>query len=95
MNTWTKDTVPVLPAPTRLSRLAGAVRLVCLLVLTLVCVVLFLLGRFLRGVLGRWIGFHFTVARLWAVACLWLCGLKLRIRGEPIRGGALVANHSN
>ncbi len=95
MNTWTKETVPVLPTPTLFGRVAGAIRLVCLLGLTVLCVLLFLLGRFLRGVLGKWIGFHFTIARLWAVACLWLCGLKLRIQGEPIRGGALVANHSS
>ena len=60
MNTWTKETVPVLPTPTSLGRVTGAIRLVCLLVLTVVCVLLFLLGRSLRGVLGKWIAFHFT-----------------------------------
>ena len=94
MNTWTKETVPVLPRPTRLGRIAGMIRLVLLLTLTVVCVLLFLLGRFLRGIFGRWIGFHFAVARYWAIACLWLCGLKHRVHGTPIRGGALVANHS-
>ena len=95
MNTWTKETVPVLPTPTSLGRVTGAIRLVCLLVLTVVCVLLFLLGRSLRGVLGKWIAFHFTIARLWAITCLWLCGLKLRVHGQPIRGGALMANHSS
>lgn len=95
MNTWTKDTVPTLPAPTRAGRIMGGIRLTCLLVLTLISVILFLLGRFLRSILGRWITFHFGIARFWAHACLRLCGLRLTVHGTPIHGGALMANHSS
>lgn len=95
MNTWTKETVPTLPAPSRAGRIVGGIRLVSLLVLTLICVVFFLLGRFLRSFLGRWITFHFGIARFWAYACLRLCGLRLSVHGKPIHGGALMANHSS
>lgn len=95
MNTWSKENVSVLPEPSLAGRIAGMLRIGCILSLTLVCVVLFLAGRFLRGWLGRWIVFHFGVARFWARANLWLTGLRLVVHGEPIPGGALMANHSS
>ncbi|MEL6996659.1 MAG: lysophospholipid acyltransferase family protein [Pseudomonadota bacterium] len=95
MNTWTKENPSDLPAPRLTGKLVGGVRLVLLLLLTLVSVVLFLIGRFLRGTLGRWVVFHFGVARFWARACLWLTGIRLRVTGAPVRSGALVANHSS
>ena len=95
MNTWTKEHAPVLPQPTRFARLLGMLRIGILLAITLISVPLFLTGRLLRGWLGRWVVFHFGVARLWARASLWLTGLRLVVHGKPIRGGALVANHSS
>lgn len=95
MNTWTKENVPVLPAPSRFARLLGVLRIAILLTMTLICVVLFLAGRLLRGWLGKWVVFHFGIARGWARASLWLAGLRLKVHGTPIKGGALVANHSS
>ncbi|MEM7212046.1 MAG: 1-acyl-sn-glycerol-3-phosphate acyltransferase [Pseudomonadota bacterium] len=95
MTTWTKEKVPDLPKPSGLGRLVGGIRLVCLVLLTAIGICIFLIGRTLRKLLGRWIVFHFGVARFWANACLWLAGLRLRIHGKPIQRGALVANHSS
>ena len=95
MSTWTKESLPVLPQPTLVGRMIGGVRLFCLVGLTAVGICMFLVGRFLRRVLGRWIVFHFGLARFWARSCLWLTGLRLQVRGTPIRQGALMANHSS
>ncbi|MEM9059331.1 MAG: lysophospholipid acyltransferase family protein [Pseudomonadota bacterium] len=95
MNTWTKENPSEFPAPRLTAKLVGGVRLVLLLLLTAVSVALFLVGRFLRGTLGRWVTFHFGVARFWSRGCLWLAGIRLRVTGTPVRAGALVANHSS
>ena len=95
MNTWTKESVPTLPAASLAGRIAGMVRLALLLLVTLVSVALFLTGRLLRAWLGRWVTFHFGVAWLWARICLRLTGIRLRVHGKPISNGALMANHSS
>jgi lyso-ornithine lipid O-acyltransferase len=95
MEAWDAEPLPDLPAPSVPWRVLGAIRLVALLVLTGVTLGLFLAGRFLRGVLGRWVTFHFEVARLWSRGVLWLAGLRLIVRGTPVSAGALVANHAS
>lgn len=95
MNTWNLANPPELETPTRLGKILGGVRVGLLISLTAVCVVIFLIGRGLRGLLGRWVVFHFGVARFWSRACLWCAGVKLRVTGKPVHHGALVANHSS
>lgn len=95
MTTWNAEVPPELAPPTRMGKVVGALRVGAMLLLTLVGVLLFLLGRGLRAVFGRFIVFHFFVARMWSRSCLWLAGVKLVVRGKPIRSGSLVANHSS
>ena len=95
MTTWNGEDPPVLDPPTLAGKVVGALRLSLMLLMTAVAVGLFLLGRALRGALGRWVVFHFGVARFWSRACLWLTGLRLVVRGKPIQSGSLVANHSS
>lgn len=95
MTTWNAETPPELAPPSLLGKIVGGVRVGAMLVLTLVCVLLFLAGRSLRGVFGRFVVFHFFVARIWSRSCLWLTGVRLVVRGKPIRAGSLVANHSS
>ena len=95
MNTWNAESPPILEAPSLVGKLRGWFRVAGLLLVTLIGVPLFLLGRGLRALLGRWVVFHFGVARFWSRACLALCGMKLRVKGTPVKSGALVANHSS
>lgn len=95
MEAWNAEPLPELPALSAPARVRGALRLVALVVLTGAALGLFLVGRFLRGSLGRWITFHFEVARLWSRGVLFLAGLRLIVRGTPIDAGALVANHAS
>jgi 1-acyl-sn-glycerol-3-phosphate acyltransferase len=95
MNTWNAEDPPVLDPPTLAGRIAGIFRVAALIVVTLIAVGLFLLGRALRGLLGRWVVFHFGVARVWSRICLRLTGLRLVVQGTPIRSGSLIANHSS
>ncbi len=95
MEAWNAEPLPELPAPSVPGRVLGALRLVGLVAVTGAAVGLFLVGRFLRGLLGRWVTFHFEVARLWSRAVLRLAGLRLIVRGTPIHAGALVANHTS
>jgi len=95
MTTWNAEAPPSL-APLRWpEKLRGGVRIGVMLTVTAVSVGLFLLGRGLRAGLGRAVVFHFGVARAWSRICLWLAGLRLEVKGTPIRAGALVANHSS
>ncbi|MGF1501283.1 MAG: lysophospholipid acyltransferase family protein [Paracoccaceae bacterium] len=93
MTTWDETAPTTLPPLSWPARVRGAVRLVAMLGATGVALGLFLIGRTLRRSLGRWVGFHFAVARLWARLGLVLFGLRLQVRGRPIARGALVANH--
>ena len=95
MTTWNAEDPPDLDPPTLLGKVVGGVRLAVMLSVTAVAVLLFLLGRALRGVFGRFVIFHFGVARLWSRVCLWLAGVRLVVHGKPIRSGSLVANHSS
>lgn len=95
MTTWNDATPPDLPPVTAGGRLVGYARVATLVLVTAVALALFLIGRALRAVLGRFVTFHFGVARLWARICLSLCGLRLRVHGRPVASGALVANHAS
>jgi 1-acyl-sn-glycerol-3-phosphate acyltransferase len=95
MNTWSAEKPPELSPPSFGGKVVGGVRVGLLLLVTLISVALFLAGRGLRALLGRWVTFHFGVAWLWARACLRLAGVRLTIHGTPIHSGALVANHSS
>ena len=95
MTTWNAACPPALPPASTLARVRGIVRLTTLILMTLLALGIFLLGRALRAVLGRWIVFHFAAARLWSRLCLMLAGVRLRVEGTPVRAGALVANHSS
>ena len=94
MQPWNDAVPPDLPPPSLPARMRGAVRLAAMIALTGLVLGVFLLGRTLRGWFGHRVTFHFEVVRWWALGCLRLCGLRLRVTGEPIRAGALVANHS-
>lgn len=93
MDTWNAELPPELPAARPLGRVVGALRVVMVVAVTALALGLFVIGRFLRGALGRRVTFHFGVARLWSRVCLWLAGLRLEVRGTPVESGALVANH--
>lgn len=95
MVTWNDEAPAELPPLSMPAKLVGGVRFALFLGLTLAALGLFLLGRALRHWLGRWVTFHFWVARVWSRAGLRLLGLTLRVKGRPIERGALVANHSS
>lgn len=95
MKTWNAEDAPSLAPLNLWEKLRGAVRITLLVSITLVAVVFFLLGRGLRGIFGKWVVFHFGVARYWARTCLILTGVKLRVTGTPIHRGILAANHSS
>lgn len=95
MNTWDAVEPPELSEPGFLKKLGGALRVSLLVFVTVICVVIFLIGRGLRGILGKWVTFHFGIAWVWARLCLMLAGLRLRVSGRPISQGSLVANHSS
>lgn len=95
MEAWNGAPIPDLPALSFARRMRGAVRLVGLLAVTGLAVGLYMIGRYLRGRIDRRVSFHFEVARLWARTVLRLAGLRLIVRGTPVRAGALVANHQS
>jgi len=93
VQTWDAERPVTLP-PLRLGqKLRGSLRLAGFATVTGICLGLFLVGRALRGWLGRWVAFHFVAARAWAILGLKLMGLRLSVRGTPVPAGALVANH--
>lgn len=94
MTTWNAETPPILPKLSHAQKILGAARIATLVCVTLIAIVLFLIGRGLRRLLGRWVVFHFWVARHWSKLCLVILGLGLQVSGQPIDRGALVANHS-
>lgn len=95
MVTWNDAAPPALDAARRTGRLAGGVRLVAIGTVTALALALFVPARWLREVLLPNLTLHFRVAQLWSRACLWLLGLRLRVRGRPIAAGAIVANHAS
>ncbi len=94
MTTWNAEQPPKLPKLTWYQKIRGVVRIVTLVSVTLIALGLFLIGRSLRYFLGRWVVFHFWIAKQWSRICLALAGLTLTVSGKPIDRGALVANHS-
>ena len=95
MQPWNAAPPPDLPVPSLAARAGGALRLAGIVALTGLTLGVFLIGRIARATLGRWVTFHFEVVRWWALGCLRLAGLRLRVIGEPVHAGALVANHSS
>ncbi|MEO0621462.1 MAG: 1-acyl-sn-glycerol-3-phosphate acyltransferase [Pseudomonadota bacterium] len=93
MTTWNDHDPPALAPPTMPERVRGGFRVCGLILVTAVCLGIFLLGRALRHYLGRWVTFHFGAARAWSRICLWLTGLRHEVEGMPIARGALMANH--
>jgi 1-acyl-sn-glycerol-3-phosphate acyltransferase len=93
MTTWNGAHPPELPPVTPAGRLAGVLRMTAFVSMTVIALALFIIGRYLRAWLGHWVTYHFLIARLWSRAGLWLIGLRLVVRGKPVAGGALVANH--
>lgn len=90
---WNEIDPPELPPLTLTQKLRGAFRVVVFVTMTLIALGLFLVGRALRHWLGRWVTFHFGVARFWSRGGLALLGLRHRAVGAPVASGALVANH--
>lgn len=95
MEAWDGERPAELPPLRPIETLRGGLRLAGFGSLTLLTLGVFLLGRALRAAFGRWVTFHFCAARLWSRAGLWFLGLRLEVEGEPVRAGALVANHSS
>ncbi|MEM6663665.1 MAG: lysophospholipid acyltransferase family protein [Pseudomonadota bacterium] len=95
MATWDEQAPPELAPPNWMQTIGGTLRLGLMILTTLLAVTIFLIGRGLRAVLGRWVTFHFWVAKLWSRFGLWLAGLELKVTGTPIAKGSLVANHSS
>lgn len=91
--TWRGAEPDPLPPMSVAQKVRGAIRLALFVAMTAVALGLFIVGRNLRGVLGRWITFHFGAARLWSRLGLRLMGLRLVVTGRPVHSGALVANH--
>ncbi len=95
MSTWDAEQPPVLPRASFPQKFVGGLRVGGLIAVTLFAIGFFLAGRGLRALLGRQVTFHFWIARMWARVCLWIIGLRIRVTGQPISAGALVANHSS
>ncbi|MEL6477552.1 MAG: 1-acyl-sn-glycerol-3-phosphate acyltransferase [Pseudomonadota bacterium] len=93
--TWNDAEPAVLPPPPLGNRLIGTLRLALAVTVTTICFVPFLLGRFGRRIFGKRLGLDVVADRVWARSCVWLLGLRLEVRGRPVRSGALVANHSS
>ncbi|MEM7507506.1 MAG: 1-acyl-sn-glycerol-3-phosphate acyltransferase [Pseudomonadota bacterium] len=93
--TWNEADPVDLPSPPLANRLIGFARMVLVILVTLIMLVPFLLGRVLRKMGDRWLRLDVLADRIWARIGVWLLGLKLEVRGRPIESGALVANHSS
>ncbi len=95
MVTWNEAAPPVLAPPTFGGRVAGGLRLVAMILLTVVALAIFLPCRWLREKLMPGVTLHFRIAQVWSRLCLRLAGLRLAVKGRPIDSGALVANHAS
>lgn len=94
--TW-KDVEPTpLPQATLTQKLRGVFRVAVILLITLVGLIVFVLGRGAKNLFGDWVFFHYRVARIWSRATLAILGVRLQVKGAPIRkGGILVSNHAS
>ena len=96
MVTWKEAEPPKLAPVGWGAKLIGGVRIAVVVVMTLVCLALFLLGKGAKRLFGDRVRFHYLVARLWSRAVLALLGVRRRVRGAPIqKGGVLTANHAS
>lgn len=94
--TWKEAEPPALPPPTGAQTARGYLRVALILALTAIGFVIFLSGKLLQRVLGRWVGYQYPVALLWSRAVLAILGVRRVVEGAPIRrGGVLVANHAS
>lgn len=94
--TWKEAEPPALPAPTAAQKARGYVRVAAMVAITLIGLLLFLSGKGLQRLFGRWIGYHYVVAQIWSRAMLAILGVRRVVRGEPIRkGGVFTANHAS
>ncbi len=93
--TWKEAEPPALPPASLPQKIRGGLRIGVALAVTAVLLGLFALGKGAQRLFGRWVKFHYRVARLWSRIMLFLFGLKPVVRGRPIAGGVLVANHAS
>ncbi len=94
--TWKAAEPSPLPPATLTEKLRGAVRVALIVMLTALALSIFILGRGAKNLFGDAVFFHYRVARFWSRLMLALVGVKLRVRGTPIRkGGILVSNHAS
>lgn len=94
--TWKEAEPPALPAPTFLQKLRGGLRIVAALIVTVILLLVFVIGKGLKPILGPWVTFQYAAARLWSRLMLAIFGLRPVVSGAPIRkGGVLVANHAS
>ena len=93
--TWYGDEPPDLGPPSMVQKARGVARMAAFLVMTAVLLPLFLIGRAIHSASPGRPAFHFSVATLWSRATLRLCGLRAVVHGQPVDGGALVANHQS
>lgn len=91
--TWNGAEPPDLPRPTLWQRLVGGLRALILVLATYGGMVFVLVFNWVER---RWaLGVSIRIIQGWARLCLWLCGVRLEVRGVPLDGGgALVANHT-
>ncbi|MEM7546841.1 MAG: lysophospholipid acyltransferase family protein [Pseudomonadota bacterium] len=94
ITTWKEAEPPELPAASPAQKLRGSVRITIAILITVLGLAVFMIGKGLRNLFGDWVFFHYRVARIWSRAMLMLLGMRLVVRGAPIRkGGILVSNH--
>ncbi|QIE54681.1 1-acyl-sn-glycerol-3-phosphate acyltransferase [Pikeienuella piscinae] len=94
--TWKEAEPPALPAPTVIQKLRGGIRIAAALLVTGVLLLVFVIGKGLKSLLGPWVTFQYLAARVWSRAMLTIFGMRPVVRGKPIRrGGVLVANHAS
>ncbi|MEX2520963.1 MAG: lysophospholipid acyltransferase family protein [Paracoccaceae bacterium] len=95
-STWKEAEPPTLPRATFLQKLRGALRVGAALVLTALLLLVFVIGKGAKNLLGPRVQFHYGAARLWSRLMLAIFGLKRVVRGRPMKsGGILVANHAS
>ena len=98
--TWKDAEPPSLPAPTTAQKVRGYLRIGLIIVATVVGFLIFLSGKGLQKILGRrlgrLIGYHYFVAKIWSRFVVATLGVRRKVTGRPIRrGGVLVANHAS
>ncbi|WP_112322739.1 lysophospholipid acyltransferase family protein [Oceanibium sediminis] len=91
--TWNASTPEPVPRPGVLQRLRMVARAVTLVALTYFGIIFVVAFNLVERVVP--LGIAHRITRAWGKLCLWLCGLRVRRVGEPMRHpGAVVANHT-